>query len=132
MERFQVLPMQVGNGWVNAEIFDSWFYKQFLTHAPSACPLLLLLDGHLSDFELRVLHLAGVIIFCSPPNTTHHTQPLDKGCFSLLEKRMSVVFKQKSWLGCYYILINVNVEIFAKAKAKGMKIKNIIGDSKNF
>ena len=77
-----------GNGWVNAEIFDSWFSKHFLTHAPSARPLLLLLDGHSSHFEPRVLRLAaenGVIIFCLPPNTTHLTQPLDKGCFSPLK-----------------------------------------------
>ena len=62
--------------WVNAEIFDSWFSKNFLAHAPSTQLLLLLLDGHLSHFEPGGLCLAaenGVIIFCLLPNITHLT-----------------------------------------------------------
>ena len=123
-----------GNGWVNAEIFDSWFSKHFLTHAPSARPLLLLLDGHSSHFEPKVLRLAaenGVIIFCLPPNTTHLTQPLDKGCFSPLK----VYWKEECQV---YLSKNPGKvvtryqfsEIFAKAWAKGMTMKNIIGGFK--
>ena len=56
------------DAWVNAEIFDLWFSKHFSAHAPSARPLLLLLDGYLFHFEPRALRLTaenGVTIFCT-------------------------------------------------------------------
>lgn len=122
------------NGWVNAEIFDSWFSKHFLAHAPSTRPLLLLLDGHSSHFEPKVLRLAaenGVIIFCLPPNTTHLTQPLDKGCFGPLkvywkEECQTYLSKNPGKVVTRYQFS----EIFAKAWAKGMTMKNIIGGFK--
>ena len=123
-----------GNGWVNAEIFDSWFSKHFLAHAPSSRPLLLQLDGHSSHFEPGALRLAaenGVIIFCLPPNTTHLTQPLDKGCFGLLkvywkEECQTYLSKNPGKVVTRYQFS----EIFAKAWAKGMTMKNIIGGFK--
>ena len=36
------------SGWMNGEIFDSWFKHHFLAYAPPARPLILLLDGHSS------------------------------------------------------------------------------------
>ena len=123
-----------GNGWVNAEIFDSWLSKHFLAHAPSSRPLLLLLDGHSSHFEPGALRLAaenGVIIFCLPPNTTHLTQPLDKGCFGPLkvywkEECQTYLSKNPGKVVTRYQFS----EIFAKAWAKGMMMKNIIGGFK--
>ena len=123
-----------GNGWVNAEIFDSWFSKHFLAHAPSTRPLLLLLDGHSSHFEPGALHLAaenGVIIFCLPPNTTHLTQPLDKGCFGPLkvywkEECQTYLSKNPGKVVTRYQFS----EILAKAWAKVMTMKNIIGGFK--
>ena len=122
------------NGWVNAEIFDSWFSKHFLAHAPSARPLLLLLDGHSSHFEPTVLRLAaenGVVIFCLPPNTTHLTQPLDKGCFGPLktyrkEECQGYLSKNPGRVVTRYQFS----DIFSKAWAKGMTMKNIIGGFK--
>ena len=123
-----------GNGWVNAEIFDSWFSKHFLAHAPSSRPLILLLDGHLSHFEPGALRLAAendVIIFCLLPNTTHLTQPLDKGCFGPLkvywkEECQTYLSKNPSKVVTRYQFS----EIFAKAWAKDMTMKNIIGGFK--
>ena len=72
------------SGWMKAKLFDSWFRKQFLRYAPASRPLLLLLDGHSSHYcpdTLKVAAENGVIIFALPPNTTHLTQPLDKGVF---------------------------------------------------
>ena len=65
------------SGWINSELFDQWFLHHFLPHAPSARPLLLLLDGHSSQQQ--------VVIVCLPPYTTHETQPLDKGPFGPLK-----------------------------------------------
>lgn len=90
------------NGWVNSEIFDSSFFKHFKAYARSTWPLLLLLDGHSSHFDPRVLRLGAesdVIIFCLQTNTTNLTQPLDFAPLkSLLERRMSGIFEETSWL----------------------------------
>ena len=68
--------------------------KAFLNHAGPAQPLLLLLDGHSSHFELSSIQLAekeGVIILCLPPHTTHESQPLDCGVFGPLKKQWTQV-----------------------------------------
>ena len=72
------------NGWTDSILFDSWFKKQFLKYAPASRPLILFLDGHSSHYCPDTIAFAeekGVIIFTLPPNTTHLTQPLDKGVF---------------------------------------------------
>lgn len=72
------------NGWMERTLFDSWFKKHFIRYAPASRPLLLLLDGHSSHYNPDTLKFAAeneVIIFALPPNTTHLTQPLDKGVF---------------------------------------------------
>lgn len=75
------------NGWIDMEIFDNWFIHYFLVHVPSSRPLLLLLDGHSTHYNPGVISTAAqeVIIFCLAPNTTHLTQPLDKGAFGPLK-----------------------------------------------
>ena len=76
------------SGWVDSELFHLWFEHHFLVYAPSARPLLLIMDGHSSHYNPDTIHMAaekGVVLFCLSPNTTHRTQPLDKGCFSPLK-----------------------------------------------
>ena len=77
------------SGWVDSEIFESWFTNHFLVYAPPARPLLLLMDGHSSHFSPLFVNKAAeeqVIVFCLPPHSTHKTQPLDKGVFSPLKR----------------------------------------------
>ena len=60
-----------------------------LSHTPPLCPLLLLLDGHSSHYTPSVISKAaeeGIIMFCLPPNSTHLTQHLDKGCCLILKR----------------------------------------------
>ena len=81
-------------GWIDHELFDNWFHKHFLNQCTSARPILLLLDGHSSHYCPDTIKLAAqqqVIMFALPPNTTHLTQPLDKGCFGPLKKAWKVV-----------------------------------------
>ena len=76
------------NGWMESEIFHQWFTHHFLVHASPVRPLLLLLDGHSTHFSPGFITKAAyekVIVFCLPPNTTHLTQPLDKGVFGPLK-----------------------------------------------
>ena len=76
------------NGWMDKELFSDWFFHHFLPYAPPSRPLLLLMDGHSTHYCPEVIREAAaqkVIIFVLPPNTTHCTQPLDKGAFSALK-----------------------------------------------
>ena len=46
------------------------------------------MDGHSAHYCPRVIRAAAkekVILYTLPSNTTHITQPLDKGCFGLLK-----------------------------------------------
>ena len=75
-------------GWITRDLFLQWFHKHFLTSVPLVRPLLLIMDGHSSHYGPDVIRMAAeekVILFTLPPNTTHITQPLDKGCFSPLK-----------------------------------------------
>ncbi len=77
------------NGWMDWEIFEAWFINRFLVYAPPARPILLLMDGHSSHFSPLFVNKAAeekIIVFCLPPNSTHKTQPLDKGVFGPLKK----------------------------------------------
>ena len=68
------------NSWIDSELFPQWFTYHFLKYAPSAHPLLLLLDSHSSHYQPDVVRIAAkfqVIIFRLPPHTAHVTQPLD-------------------------------------------------------
>ena len=76
------------SGWMDSELFGEWFHRHFLNYAPSARPLLLLLDGHSSHYNLEFIRQAsseGVVVFCLPPNTTHMCQPLDVTAFHCLK-----------------------------------------------
>ena len=68
--------------------FGLWFKHHFLSYVPSVRPILLLMDGHSSHYCLNTIKLAAqeqVILFALPPNTTHLSQLLDKGCFGPLK-----------------------------------------------
>ena len=82
-----------GEGWTDQELFLHWL-RHFLKYANPGGPLLLLLDGHSSHFELISIELAkerDVTIFCLPPHTTHRSQPLDSCVFGPLKKAWTEV-----------------------------------------
>ena len=77
------------SGWIDGDLFENWFIEHFLHYVPPKRPLLLLIDGHSSHFGPRFINTAAqekVLVFCLPPNTTHRTQPLDRGPFSPLKR----------------------------------------------
>ena len=76
------------SGWMDGDLFAKWFHFHFLKHAPSERPILILLDGHSSHYNPQVIReaaLAGVILFCLPPNIAHIAQPLDVTPFHSLK-----------------------------------------------
>jgi len=117
-------------GWIDQELFEVWFLNHFLRYASPARPLLLLLDGHSSHFCPETIQAAAkeqVILFVLPPNTTHLTQPLDKGCFGPLKAKWREV--------CHAYSVNnpgkvVNRYVFSQLLnqtwMQAMSMKNIL------
>ena len=46
------------SGWMDKILFKEWFLKHFLCHAGSGRPLLLLMDGHSSHYNLEAVMMA--------------------------------------------------------------------------
>lgn len=69
------------SGWISELTFLDWFNNCFLLHTKHiARPLLLVMDNHLTHFDVNLVELAmqhEVILLCLPPHTTHALQPLD-------------------------------------------------------
>ena len=105
------------SGWIDSELFDTWFQNHFLAYAPASRPLLLILDGHFNPATLKR---------AAEPNTTHKTQPLDKGCFAPLKCY---------WREQCHAYLSANKrkvitrfqfsELFSRAWKKGMTAHNI-------
>ena len=117
-------------GWMDGELFKERLKNHFLIHAPSARPLLLLLDGHVSHYTPDVLQLAsneGIVLFCLPPHTIHLLQPLDNGTFSSLKshwrKECQLFYSQNP--GKVLNRYNFN-SVFHRAWIQGMSISNVI------
>ena len=122
------------SGWIDSEIFDAWFQNHFLTYAPASRPLLLVLDGHSSHFNPATIRRAAeekVILFCLPPNTTHKTQPLDKGCFGPLKAYWREECHNYLTANRGKVITRFQFsELFGRAWKNGMTMKNIIGGFK--
>ena len=118
------------NGWMDGEIFENWFTHHFLVHAPSPRPLLLLLDGHSTHYNPGFVRRAAheeVIVFCFPPNTTHLTQPLDKGAFGPLKTYWNQECQTYMRKNPGKVLNQYNfMSVFSQAWYRAMTIPNLI------
>ena len=117
-------------GWMGIELFGAWFQNHFLKYAPLERPIILLMDGCSSHFCPETIKLASsqmVILFALPPNTTHLTQPLDKGCFGPLKSywkslcHQYLVGNPGQVMTCYSF-----TPIFAEAWMNAMTIRTIL------
>lgn len=92
------LPFRVGlseNGWTNDNQCLKWLETCFIPQARERAgnpdkPILLFVDGHGSHVTREMIELArqhNVHIVRLPPHTTHMLQPLDVGCFGLLQRK---------------------------------------------
>ena len=76
------------SGWMDKELFHDLFERQFLHYAPGGRLLLLLLDGHSTYYQPKVMEPAsekGIILFALPPHTIHVAHPLDVTPFHSLK-----------------------------------------------
>lgn len=121
-------------GWIDSELFHLWFADHFLNYVPHCRPLLLLLDGHSSHYCPSFIKLAaekGVVVYVLPPNTTHITQPLDKGCFSPLKNAWSQVCHDFRCKNPGRVVSRYDFSrLFSKAWYEAMTPKNIISSFK--
>jgi hypothetical protein len=73
------------SGWMNAETFLRWLHFQQHVHSSAARPALLILDGHGSHKDLKVIEYARdtrIHMLSTPPHTTHILQPHDRVFFN--------------------------------------------------
>lgn len=117
------------NGWMDMELFKTWFIDHFLKYVPTSRPLLLLMDGHSSHFcpeMIRTAAAEGVLLFTLPPHTTHLCQPLDKGPFAPLkvEWRKTVHNFVSAHQGRVVTRYDFS-ELFASTWYNAMSMKNI-------
>ena len=82
------------NGYMDEELFYTWFSQLFVPRTAHLRKRILFIDGHGSHISLRLIDLAkesNVILFCLPPHTTHLLQPLDVAVFSPLKNHFSKI-----------------------------------------
>ena len=116
-------------GWMDSRLFHLWFKRHFLRYVPATRPILLLLDGHSSHYCPDAINLAaeqGVIIFTLPPNTTHLTQPLDKGVFGPFKQHWRRVCHDFQISHPGQVVNSYNFcQLFSKAWVESMTAVNI-------
>ena len=81
------------SGWMDQELFATWFSTHFLRHAVSSRPIVLLLDGHSSHLHWSWCkqQRSMMLSFSVSPHTTADSQPLDISCFGPLKTYWSKV-----------------------------------------
>ncbi len=116
-------------GWIDQELFHVWFESHFMRYAPPIRPLLLLMDGHSSHYcpeTIRCAAQAQIVLFALPPNTTHLSQPLDKGCFGPLKLEWQRVCHEFMSKNPGKVVTRYSFsELFSEAWMRTMTIKNI-------
>jgi hypothetical protein len=121
-------------GWIDRSLFSDWFFNHFLAYVPALRPLILILDGHSSHYCPEVIRAASeqqIIIFALPPNTTHLTQPLDKGPFSPLKTAWKEVCHNFTIKNPGRTISRYDFsKLFSEAWLKAMTVKNIIAGFK--
>ena len=113
-------------GWMDEDLSGYWL-NHFLKYATAIRPLLLLLDGHSSHYCPSMIRQADehkVILFTLPPNTTHLTQPLDKGILKTEWRKVchDCIVENSGKV----VTVHCFVSLFAKAWTKSMTMKNIM------
>ena len=121
-------------GWTDQQLFLYWL-KHFLHYANPQRPLLLLLDGHSSHFELASIEMAckkEVIILCLPPHTTHESQPLDSAVFGPLKKHWTGVCHDFQQANPGAVITKYSFSrLFSQAWLDSLSAHNLIAGFKN-
>ena len=81
------------NGYINEELFYSWFSKLFVPQTQHLGKRNLIIDGHRSHMFLKLIDSAieNNILYCLRPHTTHLLQPLDILVYKPLKNYFSMI-----------------------------------------
>ena len=80
------------SGYINSDIFYTWFISSFVPNCGRKRPVLLVMDNHVSHISPRVIDAAkgeNIELLCFPPHSTHLLQPMDRGYFNVLKQNMA-------------------------------------------
>ncbi len=117
------------SGWMDQELFATWFSNHFLQHAVTSRPSLLMLDGHSSHYTLDLIQSAkdnDVVIFYLPPHTIADSQPLDTSCFGPLIAYWSEACRKYMFKNPGRVVSKFQFsQLFSGAWSKGMSNSNI-------
>jgi hypothetical protein len=80
------------SGYINSEIFLSWFRDCFVKQCGRSRPILVVMDNHSTHLNTDVIDLANkeqIELLCLPAHSTHLLQPLDVGYYHLLKTNIA-------------------------------------------
>ena len=90
------------SGYINSDIFTSWFRDCFIPNAGKSRPILVLMDNHSSHLNKEVIDVArasNVELLCLPSHSTHLLQPLDIGVYHLLKQNIATMSTRLGYTG---------------------------------
>ncbi|XP_033725141.1 jerky protein homolog-like [Pecten maximus] len=79
------------NAWMEDVLGEKWFADVFIKNIGPCRPQILIMDQHKSHEVIGLLEKARqeeILIFVMPSHSSHFLQPLDKGVFGLLKKKL--------------------------------------------
>ena len=122
------------SGWMEMELFKRWLMKHFLPNVGAVRPILLLLDGHSSHYNLEAVKFASkneIILFTLVPHTTHEMQPLDTAVFGPLKTSWQDVCHDYIQAHPGMVITKYKFsQLFSKAWLKSVTPSNIISGFK--
>ena len=85
------------SGFVNQEVYASWFEKTFIPNLPPQRPVLLIQDGATAHISPQLIELAiknEIILLCLPAKLTHILQPCDVTLFRKMKNETAIAMTQ--------------------------------------
>lgn len=80
------------SGFINSEIFLSWFINCFSKQCCRTRPILVIMDNHVTHLDKKLIDFAQkdqIELLCLPSHSTHILQPLDVGYYHLLKENFT-------------------------------------------
>ena len=123
------------NGYMDEELFYSWFSKLSVPQTNHLGKLILIIDGHGSHMSLKLIYSTienNVILYCLPPYTTNLLQPLDISVYKPLKNQFSTITDFTVLASVTHEATKITVNktnlpiLFKEAFEKTMSMKTII------
>ncbi len=90
------------SGYINNDIFTSWFSTCFVKQCGRGRPVLAIMDNlssHLSPAVIDIAQQENIELLCLPAHSTHLLQPLDVGYYHLLKQHVATLSTALGYTG---------------------------------